>query len=144
MKTKSNFLMTFFLACFLSGCISGAKNLNQNFSEKIRSDADGSGELVEANLGLQRQSMRRKISGRVLCGESLEPRVAHRGEVKILNGNKVLGTARIESNGTYNMEAPILMEVPYQLEAMSTCGFYVGTVSLAEKQQTNLDIFLIR
>lgn len=143
MKSKSSMKAALILTLFfLSGCISGPKDPHQGFAEKLSGDSYDKVATIGAVPILHRKVVSRKISGRVLCSDDLTQGIAHRGEVSILEEQKVIASTGIQIDGTYALSAPMYSEVAYQLKAVSTCGSHTETISFSEKSRTDYDILL--
>ena len=143
MKLKYSFKAAMISTLFvLGGCISGPKDLHQGFAEKLSGDSYDHVATFGGVPILHRKVVARKISGRVLCSDDLTQGLAHRGDVSILEEQKVIASTGIQIDGTYALSAPMCSETAYQLKAISTCGSHTETISFNEKTRTDYDILL--
>lgn len=128
------------LSICLSGCISGPKNSDQKFSEKLSADSYESSNSVMGVPVLTRKPLSRKIAGKILCGEGLSQRPANHAAVTLIDNDKVIASASTDVNGVYNIVASISVEKTYKLQSSAKCGTSIREISL--KEDSNYDLIL--
>ncbi|MGE0634312.1 MAG: hypothetical protein AB7O96_17995 [Pseudobdellovibrionaceae bacterium] len=136
---KKLFWIVFTNFC-VAGCISGPKNADQKFSEKLNADSYESSGTVLGVPVLTRAPLVRKISGKVLCGEGLSLRPATYVAISLLDNGKVVATSSTDMNGEYNLSTSVSADKTYKIHASSKCGTSSKEVSL--KDQSNFDLIL--
>lgn len=128
------------IGILISGCISGPKNPEQKFSEKLNGDSYESSNTVIGVPVLTRKPISKKISGRIYCGEGLSQRLANHVTVSLLDNDKIVSTASTDSNGIFSITANISLEKSYKLQAAAKCGTATKEISL--KDDSNYDLIL--
>lgn len=136
MRLKLFFLGTIVL--FFSGCISGPKNPDQTFAEKLNADSYESSNTVMGVPVLTRKPIYRKITGKVFCGEGLSQYPANHAAVVLTGENKTVASTLTDTNGNFNLLASISVEKAYKLQASSKCGNSTQDLSLKEESNYNL------
>jgi hypothetical protein len=137
-RLNSTALIT--LLFWISGCVSGPKQPDQTFAQKLNADSYESSNTVMGVPVLTRKPIQRKVSGKIMCGEGLSQRPANHATVSLNDGDIVVASASSNSDGTYTILASILIEKPYQLRVSSKCGNSIKEISL--KDDSSFDINL--
>ena len=130
------------LMFYISGCVSGPKDPNQTFAQKLNADSYESSNSVLGVPVLTRKPIQRKVSGKITCGEGFSQRPAGHVTISLIEGNKVVASTSSNSDGTYNVLVSAAIEKTYQLKASSKCGNAIKEISLTE--DANFDLNLSR
>ncbi len=103
-------------------CVSGPKDPDRSFAEKLNGDNYKSTDMIMGVPVLERKPIQKKIYGKVFCGEGITQVPANHASVALTAKGRSLASVSTDVSGAYTVSTSIENHQSYELKASATCG----------------------
>lgn len=129
----------------MTACISGPKDEEKSFAEKLNGDSYKSSVSVGGAIpiNIERKPVQRKFSGVIYCGEGPSSHPVSNASLSLVADTKILTKSSSVTDGRYRLIALTTSVGPFEIKATARCGSATRTVSAKlEDRVPSYDLFL--